>query len=69
MFQKTTEVERNTITTNSNQIYSQSLPSPTTTIESLTREFEHSLDIHSAIRGQYVVKPQVRTVISYPENV
>ncbi|XP_039276453.1 WD repeat-containing protein 44-like [Nilaparvata lugens] len=35
-----------------------SLPSPASTIESLTREFEHSLDIHSATKGQYVVKPQ-----------
>ncbi|XP_054268042.1 WD repeat-containing protein 44 isoform X2 [Macrosteles quadrilineatus] len=42
----------------SGQLFSQSLPSPATTIESLTREFEHSLDIHSAIQGQYVVKPQ-----------
>nr|CAD7406300.1 unnamed protein product [Timema poppensis] len=37
------------------------LPSPASTIESLTREFENSLDISSAIKGQYVVKPQVRT--------
>ncbi|KAL1123595.1 hypothetical protein AAG570_002671 [Ranatra chinensis] len=37
---------------------STSLPSPASTIESLTREFEHSLDISSATRGQYVVKPQ-----------
>lgn len=36
-----------------------SLPSPASTIESLTREFEHSLDIRSAIKGEYVVKPQV----------
>ncbi|XP_023288748.1 WD repeat-containing protein 44 isoform X2 [Orussus abietinus] len=35
-----------------------SLPSPASTIESLTREFEHSLDIRSATKGQYVVKPQ-----------
>lgn len=35
------------------------LPSPASTIESLTRELEHSLDINSAIRGQFVVKPQV----------
>ncbi|KAK6617035.1 hypothetical protein RUM44_005392 [Polyplax serrata] len=34
------------------------LPSPASTIESLTRELEHSLDINSAIRGQFVVKPQ-----------
>ncbi|XP_046671970.1 WD repeat-containing protein 44 [Homalodisca vitripennis] len=51
--------EEETSSTNSNcQLYSQSLPSPATTIESLTREFEHSLDIHSATKGQYVVKPQ-----------
>ncbi|XP_076546865.1 WD repeat-containing protein 44 isoform X3 [Osmia lignaria lignaria] len=36
------------------------LPSPASTIESITREFEHSLDIRSATKGQYVVKPQVR---------
>ncbi|XP_015603870.1 WD repeat-containing protein 44 isoform X2 [Cephus cinctus] len=35
-----------------------SLPSPASTIESITREFEHSLDIRSATKGQYVVKPQ-----------
>ncbi|XP_075209994.1 WD repeat-containing protein 44 [Lycorma delicatula] len=35
-----------------------SLPSPASTIESLTREFEHSLDIRSATKGEYVVKPQ-----------
>ncbi|XP_066993067.2 WD repeat-containing protein 44 isoform X2 [Anabrus simplex] len=42
------------------ETYSQSspLPSPASTIESLTREFEHSLDIRSATKGQYVVKPQ-----------
>lgn len=34
------------------------MPSPASTIESLTRELEHSLDIHSATKGQYVVKPQ-----------
>ncbi|EEB13937.1 WD repeat domain-containing protein, putative [Pediculus humanus corporis] len=34
------------------------LPSPASTIESLTRELENSLDIHSATKGQYVVKPQ-----------
>ncbi|XP_034949974.1 WD repeat-containing protein 44 isoform X2 [Chelonus insularis] len=37
---------------------SSSLPSPASTIESITREFEHSLDIRSATKGQYVVKPQ-----------
>ncbi|OXU22367.1 hypothetical protein TSAR_012017 [Trichomalopsis sarcophagae] len=36
-----------------------SLPSPASTIESITREFEHSLDIRSATKGQYVVKPQM----------
>ncbi|GLH13600.1 Protein will die slowly [Gryllus bimaculatus] len=42
------------------ETYSKSspLPSPASTIESLTREFEHSLDIRSATKGQYVVKPQ-----------
>lgn len=42
------------------EVYPQSspLPSPASTIESLTREFEHSLDIRSATKGQYVVKPQ-----------
>ncbi|XP_063243770.1 WD repeat-containing protein 44 [Bacillus rossius redtenbacheri] len=34
------------------------LPSPASTIESLTREFENSLDIQMATKGQYVVKPQ-----------
>lgn len=34
------------------------LPSPASTIESLTRDLEHSLDIRSATKGQYVVKPQ-----------
>ncbi|KAG8237136.1 hypothetical protein J437_LFUL011184 [Ladona fulva] len=34
------------------------LPSPASTIESLTRELEHSLDIRSAIGGRFVVKPQ-----------
>lgn len=45
----------------SEEAYPQSspLPSPASTIESLTREFEHSLDIRSATKGQYVVKPQV----------
>lgn len=38
--------------------YSQTLPSPASTIESLTRELEHSLDIRSAVKGEYVVKPQ-----------
>lgn len=39
------------------------LPSPASTIESITREFEHSLDIRSATKGQYVVKPQVITSV------
>ncbi|XP_046396357.1 WD repeat-containing protein 44 isoform X2 [Ischnura elegans] len=34
------------------------LPSPASTIESLTRELEHSLDIRSAVGGRFVVKPQ-----------
>ncbi|CAD6233816.1 GSCOCG00007311001-RA-CDS [Cotesia congregata] len=42
-----------------------SLPSPASTIESITREFEHSLDIRSAIKGQYVVKPQA----SFSSNI
>lgn len=33
------------------------LPSPSFTIESLAREFENSLDITSAVRGDYVVRP------------
>ncbi|GFY47530.1 WD repeat-containing protein 44 [Trichonephila inaurata madagascariensis] len=36
------------------------LPSPTDPVESLARELEYSLDLHSATRGQYVVKPQDR---------
>ncbi|KAF8766923.1 WD repeat-containing protein 44 [Argiope bruennichi] len=36
------------------------LPSPTDPVESLAREIEFSLDLHSATRGQYVVKPQDR---------
>lgn len=36
------------------------LPSPTDPVESLARELECSLDIRSATRGQYVVKPQDR---------
>ncbi|KAJ8682696.1 hypothetical protein QAD02_018488 [Eretmocerus hayati] len=39
-------------------VQTSSLPSPASTIESITREFEHSLDIKSATKGQYVVKPQ-----------
>lgn len=50
----------------SEEVYPQSspLPSPASTIESLTREFEHSLDIRSATKGQYVVKPQVSDFFS-----
>lgn len=44
-------------------ISTSSLPSPASTIESITREFEHSLDIRSATKGQYVVKPQVSVVV------
>ncbi|PSN32751.1 hypothetical protein C0J52_23326 [Blattella germanica] len=57
------------------EAYSQSspLPSPASTIESLTREFEHSLDIRSATKGQYVVKPQVSllfyTIIKIKSNL
>ncbi|XP_073993042.1 WD repeat-containing protein 44 isoform X2 [Rhodnius prolixus] len=42
----------------SNIIKRSTLPSPASTIESITREFEHSLDIKAATKGQYVVKPQ-----------
>ncbi|XP_035208776.1 uncharacterized protein LOC118183370 isoform X2 [Stegodyphus dumicola] len=35
-------------------------PSPADPIESITRELEYSLDLHSATRGQYCVKPQDR---------
>uniref|UniRef100_T1JI81 WD repeat-containing protein 44 n=1 Tax=Strigamia maritima TaxID=126957 RepID=T1JI81_STRMM len=34
------------------------IPSPASTVDTLTKEFEHSLDIKSAIKGHYVVKPQ-----------
>lgn len=34
------------------------IPSPATTVSSLAREFEHSLDLRSAVKGDYVVKPQ-----------
>lgn len=34
------------------------LPSPITAMENLAHELEYSLDIHSATKGQYVVKPQ-----------
>ncbi|XP_071033572.1 WD repeat-containing protein 44 isoform X2 [Parasteatoda tepidariorum] len=44
---------------------SSDLPSPTDPVESLARELEFSLDLHSATRGQYVVKPQNR--YSLPE--
>ena len=37
------------------------LPSPASTVASLTRELEDTLtlDLQAAMRGQYVVKPQV----------
>jgi hypothetical protein len=35
------------------------LTSPASTIESLTRELEHSLDLHSATKGQYIVNHSV----------
>lgn len=38
------------------------LPSPASTVASLTRELEdtlQTLDLRAAMRGQYVVKPQV----------
>ncbi|KAG1678566.1 WD repeat-containing protein 44 [Nymphon striatum] len=34
------------------------LPSPASTIESITKDLDFSLDIKSAIKGKYVVKPQ-----------
>lgn len=34
------------------------LPSPLSAVESITQELEFSLDLSSAIQGQYVVKPQ-----------
>lgn len=39
------------------------LPSPASAVASLTRDLEstlHTLDLQAAMRGQYVVKPQVR---------
>lgn len=36
-----------------------------TTIENLTKELEHSLDINLASKGEYVVKPQVNKTHSY----
>ena len=38
------------------------IPSPASTVASLTRELEdtlHTLDLQAAMRGNYVVKPQV----------
>ena len=40
------------------------IPSPASTVASLTRELEdtlQTLDLHTAMQGQYVVKPQVIT--------
>jgi len=37
------------------------LTSPASTIESLTRELEHSLDLKSATNGQYIVNHLVST--------
>lgn len=45
-------------TSTDSSVTASALPSPASTIESITREFEHSLDIRSATKGQYVVKPQ-----------
>lgn len=36
----------------------QGLPSPISAVESIAHELEYSLDLKSATRGQYVVKPQ-----------
>ena len=44
------------------------LPSPASTVASLTRELEdtlQTLDLQAAMRGQYVVKPQVIYVINF----
>lgn len=41
------------------------LTSPASTIESLTRELEHSLDLHSATKGQYIVNHHVSNIISH----
>ena len=35
------------------------LPSPASAVASLTRDLETTLDLQAAVRGQYVVKPQV----------
>ena len=35
------------------------LPSPASAVASLTRDLEQSLSLQSAMRGQFVVKPQV----------
>ena len=36
------------------------LPSPASAVASLTRDLEQSLSLQSAMRGQFVVKPQVK---------
>ena len=48
-------------------VFNDPLPNPASTVASLTRELEdtlHTLDLQAAMRGQYVVKPQVFTVCS-----
>ena len=49
--------------------FDDSLPSPASTVASVTRELEdtlQTLDLHTAMRGQYVVKPQVNfTILSH----
>ena len=46
--------------------FDDTLPSPASTVASVTRELEdtlQTLDLHTAMRGQYVVKPQVNFTI------
>ena len=39
------------------------LPSPASAVASLTRDLEQSLSLQSAMRGQFVVKPQVTVAV------
>jgi hypothetical protein len=41
-------------------VFDPSLPSPASTVASLTRDLEQTLSLQSAMRGQFVVKPQVK---------
>jgi len=45
------------------------LTSPVSTIESLTIELEHSLDLHSATKGQYIVNHLVSLDLHYSFDV